>query len=208
MEIHNPSSAELKLKLFHMPNVANSGLAAKRVNLEGGDDALSIGENMKEIVDLESFKAALNNLREAMVAALPWNRSISAIAGFLQNNCYLQEELGSNSKRAAILTEFVDYVLGRNALNWQNKQVFLTADALQHVWSSWKGKQAGLLMGKFESKKKPINDICGRFNRGVCPDQGASECVTSTGLKLRHVCSQFVGPNQKCGQQHARKDHK
>lgn len=90
MEIHNPSSAELKLKLFHMPNVANSGMTAKKVSLDGGEDGLSIGDSLREIADLESFRAALNNAREAMLSALPWNRSISAVAGFFQNNCYLQ----------------------------------------------------------------------------------------------------------------------
>ena len=125
LEIHNPASQELKLKLFHLPNVANSSMQAKRVNLDGGEEGLSIGESMKEIADLDGFKMALNTAREAMASALPWNRSISAVVGLMLNTNYMQEDLGGNLKRAAVLTEFTDYVLGRNALNWENGQAFL-----------------------------------------------------------------------------------
>ena len=43
---------------------------------------------------------------------------------------YMVEDLGGNSKRAAILLEFTDYVFGRNALNWENNQSFLSTDKL------------------------------------------------------------------------------
>ena len=109
MEIHNPASQDLKFKWFHLPNVANSGLSSKKS--EGEDDSI------KEIADLDSFKMALNTAREAMASALPWNRSVSAIVGLMQNTNYLQEDLGGNPRRAAVLTEFVDYVFGRNGLN-------------------------------------------------------------------------------------------
>lgn len=71
LELHNPSSLDLKMRLFHMPNVANSGMSARRVNLDSGEDALNIGESLKEIVDLDGYRAALNTAREAMLAALP-----------------------------------------------------------------------------------------------------------------------------------------
>ena len=70
MEIHNPASQEMKLKFFHLPNVANSGLSSKKTEeVEGGD-------SLREIADLESYKVALNTAREAMASALPWNRSV------------------------------------------------------------------------------------------------------------------------------------
>ena len=65
-----------------------------------------------------------------MTTALPWNRSIGAIVGLMVNTNYLQEDIGGNPKRAAILAEFTDYILGRNALNWENCQSFLTTDEL------------------------------------------------------------------------------
>ena len=98
-ELHNPASQELKLKWFHLPNVGSSSSSSKKGEGEEG------GENLKEIADLDSFKVALNTAREALASALPWNRSISAIVGLMVNTGYLQEDLGGNSKRAAILTE-------------------------------------------------------------------------------------------------------
>ena len=64
------ASQEMKLKFFHLPNVANSGLSSKKTEeVEGGD-------SLREIADLESYKVALNTAREAMASALPWNRSV------------------------------------------------------------------------------------------------------------------------------------
>ena len=38
LELHNPASQELKLKFFHLPNVANSGLSSKKTDEEEGGD--------------------------------------------------------------------------------------------------------------------------------------------------------------------------
>ena len=64
---------------------------------------------------MAGFKSALHIAGEAMHSALPWNRSISALQGFMVNSNYCQADLGQNTRRAAILTEFSDYVFGRNA---------------------------------------------------------------------------------------------
>ena len=93
-----------------MPNVGNGAASSKKTDEDSG-------ENLKEIADLESFRVALNTAREAMTSALPWNRSISALVGLMMNTNYLSEDLGGNPKRAAILTEFTDYVFSRNGLN-------------------------------------------------------------------------------------------
>ena len=87
LELHNPASQELKLKMFHLPNVGVSGPSGKR-SLDGEE-----GESFKEIADLDSFKAALNTSREAMTSALPWNRSVGAIVGLMVNSGYMQEDL-------------------------------------------------------------------------------------------------------------------
>jgi hypothetical protein len=111
--IHNPSSAELRLKLFHLPNVGGATTPGRRISLDECDSAISIGETMKEIADMDAYRAALNTAREAMAAALPWNRSISAICGFMQNSNCCAADLAQNNKRAAILTEFTDYCFNR-----------------------------------------------------------------------------------------------
>ena len=53
LEIHNPASQELKLKLFHMPNMG--GTTSKKQEGESG------GESLKEIGDLDSFKIYLKD---------------------------------------------------------------------------------------------------------------------------------------------------
>jgi len=217
LEIHNPSSTDLKVKLFHMPNVGGGGAAAKRVSVEDDSGAISIGEDMKEVPDLEGLKSALNAMREAMAAALPWNKSVGAIVGFLTNTNFCFVDLTGNPKRAAVLTEFIDYVLGRNALNWLNCQPFLTADDLSHVWATWKAKRSSLFTTVPEKKSKPSaqparvkDDICRKYNSpGGCPSK-PEDCKTYYGTKLRHVCNVYLtgGRGKKCEQTHPRKDHK
>lgn len=214
LEIHNPSSQDLKLKLFHLPNVGNNSLSAKKVNLQDGDEALSIGESLKEIADMESLRSALNNAREAQAVALPWNRSIAAVVGFMLNSNYLSADLQGNPKRAAITTEFIDYIFGRNALNWQNIHPFITSDEMAHIWANWKGRRASLFSGRFNqtNKKqhpKEKSNICRRFNYGDCPNQKEAECKTQYGFRLKHVCS-FVdkATGKVCEEKHSKKDHK
>jgi hypothetical protein len=111
--IHNPSSADLRLKLFHMPNVGGAATPGRKISLDECDNEISIGDTMREIADMDAYKAALNTAREAMAAALPWNKSVSAICGFMQNTNYCGSDLAQNNKRAAILTEFTDYCFSR-----------------------------------------------------------------------------------------------
>ena len=208
-ELHNPASQEIKLKWFHLPNVGSGGSSGKRGEGE------EVGENFKEIADLESFKVALNTAREAQTSALPWNRSISAIVGLMINTGYLQEDLSGNSKRAAILTEFVDYVFSRNALNWENHQPFLSTDELTHVWSNWKGKRGISSAGpksyekqkKDGDKKKSAADICKFWNAKGCKQQKDKECKTPFGRVLRHVCNKYLAGGKVCQKDHCRVDH-
>jgi len=220
LELHNPGSIELKLKHFYMPNVGSCASTGKRVSVEDGSDAINIGDNMKEIADMEGFRSALNAAREAMTSALPWNRSISAILGFMNNNNYCQADLQGNGCRASILTEFVDYIFSRNAMNWSNNQAFLTTDELSHVWSTWKGKRAFSIMASASDKgnrekpaktaKKEKDDICRKYNTPQgCPAK-EEDCRTVFGLKLRHVCSSFLAgqKGKKCEKNHTRMEHK
>ena len=210
MEIHNPASQDLKLKWFHLPNVANSGLTSKKAE---GEES---GESIKEIADLDSFKMALNTAREAMASALPWNRSISAIVGFMHNTNFLQEELGGNPKRAAVLTEFVDYTFGRNGLNWENNQPFLTTDELAHVWGNWRSKR-GITAKSTESKskkekdsssmKKLQADVCRLYNTKTCKSQNDKECKTPWGKTLKHICNKYIPGGKMCLIDHSRADH-
>jgi len=210
--LHNPSSGDLKIKMFYLPNVTCGGLSAKRVSMEDGDDALAIGDNLKEIADFDGYRSALHTLREAMQSVMPWNRSVGALMGFMTNTNYLQEDLRANPRRAAILSEFTDHVLARNALNYTNNQGFLTAEELAHAWSQWRGKRATYFQNRREektwNKSKAKSDICRRYNAGVCPKQADKECKSYFGSTLRHVCNKFAGQGKFCEKDHPRTQHK
>ena len=210
MELHNPASQELRLKLFHMPNMGGSGSSSKK---QEGEESM---ESLKEIGDLESYKIALNTAREAMASALPWNRSISALVGLMSNTNYLAEELAGNSRRAAILTEFTDYIFGRNGLQWENNQPFLSTDELGHVWSNWRTKRgiSNKTQEKKErkdtsggDKKKILSEICRLYNAKTCKHQNDKDCKSSWGKTLKHVCNKFVGAGRVCQKDHPRADH-
>jgi hypothetical protein len=158
---------------------------------------VSIGESLRKIADMDAFRAALNTAREAMAVALPWNRSISAIAGFMLNSNFCSADLLSNKNRAAILTEFVDYAFQRNALNWENRQPFLSTNDLANTWAAWKAKRAAIFTTsnpgqgkkKEEPKKGVKDDICRKYNTAAgCPN-AATDCKTYYGFKLHHVCN-------------------
>jgi len=225
LELHNPGSTELKLKHFYMPNVGSAASAGKRVSVEDGSDAINIGDSMKEIADMEGLRSALNAAREAMCSVMPWNRSISAILGFFCNNNFCQADLQGNIRRAAILAEFVDYVLSRNAMNWSNSLAFLTTDDLTHVWNTWRSKRTYSIMSSVLDKssressrgppskfprKQEKDDICRQYNSTQgCPKK-TEDCKTPFGFKLRHVCNVFLqgGKGKRCEKDHPRKDHK
>ncbi len=61
----------LNLKFFHMGNVGGGAAASKRLCLEDDSAAFTVGDSLKEIMDLEEFKRALSTAREAMSYALP-----------------------------------------------------------------------------------------------------------------------------------------
>lgn len=212
LEIHNPSSQELRIKQFYLPNVAGASLSAKKFSSEGGEE-ICIGESLREINDLEGFRGALNAMREAMASALPWNRSVGAIAGFMCNTNFLQNDLSNNPKRAAILAEFTDHILGRNALNWENCHSFITADEMAHIWSNWKGKRTALFTTKEKQEKKvkpphhPRTDACKNYNLKKCPKQADKECVSFLGMKFKHICNKYLPGGGVCGKDHPRLDH-
>jgi hypothetical protein len=217
-EIHRPGSPDLKLKLFSLLNVGSSSLSTKKVNVADEEGSISVGDSWKEIGDLEQLRSALHSLHEAMAWALPWNKSISAIVGFMNVTAYGSAELAGNPKRAAILADFIDHVLSRNALNWENRKPFLSTDDIAHVWVTYKGsrhalfaasnqKKSGAEKGK-KDKEKEKDYICRKYNSPAgCPLK-PEDCKTFYGIKLKHVCNVITAGGKKCEQNHPRAEHK
>jgi hypothetical protein len=214
-EIHRPGSADLKLKLFSLVNVGSSSLSTKKVSVADDEGAISVGDSWREIGDLEQFRAALHSLHEAMAWALPWNKSISALVGFMNVSAFGSADLGGNPRRAAILADFVDHILSRNALNWDNRKPFLSTDEIAHVWVTYKGSRHALFAasnkkgGDQKSKKDKEKDyICRKYNSpSGCPHK-PEDCKTYYGIKLKHVCNVITAGGKKCEQPHPRSEHK
>jgi hypothetical protein len=105
--------------------------ATKRLSLADGDRSVTIGDNMKEVSDLNEMRLAVRAMCRTAQLVMPWNMAYNAIDGFLHNRNYAFAELTGRSNRAAILTAFVNYVLGLNAAAWVQKEDFLTSGEIR-----------------------------------------------------------------------------
>ena len=110
---------------------------------------------------------------------------------------------------------FVDYVFGRNALNWENQQGFLSTNELSHVRNNWRTKRGisnkSVEKGKKEKgvdlKKKLQADVCRLFNTKTCKFQNDKECKSPWGKSLRHACNKYLPGDKICLKEHSRMDH-
>jgi hypothetical protein len=72
VEIHNPASTSLSLKMFSSANMGSATAGTKRLTLADGEAAINVGEHLKEIVHMEELKHAIHAAGRAMAMALPW----------------------------------------------------------------------------------------------------------------------------------------
>lgn len=135
--LHNPGSRNINLNMFSPINMSTSESTARKFTLADNDGSVCIGENLKEIIDMDTFYRAIRALCAAGRLAMPWNYSFAAIEGFLQASNYGGIELANRPDRAAVLVRFVNYVLGVNAVNYQQKEPFLNTGDLLKEFSSW-----------------------------------------------------------------------
>jgi hypothetical protein len=118
VELHNPSSSKLALKLFSINNCsAKSGRTNSNNHGDLDDD------NINELGEL---KLALRTLRTAASFVHPWNYSFQAIEGLMHQTQFCQADLPGVDKRASLLCQFIDYCLGQNADRWRDAEPFLT----------------------------------------------------------------------------------
>ncbi len=200
LEIYNPSSTDLKLKLFNINSVSSSSKYKE-------DDDFS------ELADL---KLAMRALKAAMKHVMPWNFSIDALDGFLEQTFYCHAETAQLEKRAQVLTQFIDYVLGQNAELWRDEQPFMTCGDLKAAWASFFGLRGRSAPKKKEKEtkrppqKKSIghkgDGVCWNFNEGRCL-KAAGDCKTCSGRELKHICNYIPDkskPEEMCGKDHMR----
>lgn len=222
--IHDPGNSNLSLRFFSINN------CGRRASTKLGD---SEDDGLAEVAELGEFKTAVRVLKEAMSFVHPWNKSISAIEGFLMQTNFCASSLENVEKRAQILTQFVDYVLRENSNRWKGHEVFVTVGELKGVWESFFGSRpqsqltkaaksgppqaagSGLQQASPKQGFKPnkwgvppglfLEDICVMWNLGKCVKPPGS-CMTKTGRNLRHICNHRPDPNNParyCGMSHA-----
>jgi len=136
-ELGNPGSMNLCLKQFSPHNIGTSSGYTRRFSLAEGEAANNVGDDLKEISDMDSFDFAMRAMCHAARMAMPWNYSFLALDGFLRNSKYGKVELAGCANKVTELVNFVNHVLGLNAQNWIAKEPFLSAQDLKGELDMW-----------------------------------------------------------------------
>ena len=123
VELHNPASPFLSIKMFSMNSCVSKSKSA---------DA-----DIPDLEDLSEFKAALRVLRGAMSFVHPWNRSIDALENFFIQSRFCSSDLAGSDKQALHLSQFTDYILVENASRWRGMETFLDTRSLRNTWSDF-----------------------------------------------------------------------
>ena len=200
VEIHNPSSPNLSIKMFSMGGCTSRS---------------SKDEEFPDLEDLSELKAAIRVLRGAMVFVHPWNRSVDALESFLNQTSYCAKDLVGLDRQTQLLCQFVDYVLGENACRWRGMEPFLNTRDLRNTWEDFLGQKSSSFSKKsgnqnqqqkqnqnqqkqttgqntLPSQKLGVpaflfkDDICVMWNLGKCLRAPGSSKTMKT-LNLRHV---------------------
>jgi hypothetical protein len=214
VELANPASTKLSLKLFNINNCARRPSGKKHDEDE---------QSLQDITELGEFQLALRTLRTAASFVMPWNHSFTALENFIINSKFCKEDLTEIDNKAQVLTQFCDYVFQENANRWRDSDPFLSTGELKNTWnaffsarpqSSFTRKDAqkqNQAQKKFARpnvgfKKLPFIDVCYNWNKGTCNKQPGT-CFSSRGIPLRHVCDHRTDPTNlavHCGQNHKR----
>jgi hypothetical protein len=228
IELANPASTKMALRLFNINNVGSR---------TSGSKSAKNGNDMDDIGELGEFKLALRTLRTAAQFVCPWNFSYLAIENFMIQNDFCKTELTGTENPAATLTQFVDYILHENANRWRDAEGFISTGEMKTFWLSFSSARPRVLLKKKEthsnfqsnsSGKKhgnqskqnglvfsklpfhhprlnmPFTDTCRAWNLGKC-SKAAGACATPKGTQLKHVCnwSDLSNPNATvCGLNH------
>jgi hypothetical protein len=216
--LHDPGHSGLSLRLFSINN------CGRRVNTKvGGSDE----DGLVDVEELGELKTALRVLREAMAMVHPWNKSVTALEGFLLQNNFCSSCLEGVENKAKLLNQFIDYVLRENSNRWKGQENFLSVGDLKGTWESYFGSRPQSLLvkkrtvvqastvqssgaaaqksAKFIPRIMFQDDICVMWNMGRCM-KAPGQCATRNGRFLRHICNHRPNPNDParfCGLSHA-----
>jgi hypothetical protein len=128
VELHNPSSCKISLRMFSI-NICSATAGSSK--MEGKEGYLD------DIVELGDFKLTLRALSVAASFAVPWNMSYLALENFLLPSNFCSADFGPAENQALCLTQFVDYVLGKNSNRWRDSEPFHTTGDLKATWDTF-----------------------------------------------------------------------
>jgi hypothetical protein len=166
IEAHNPGSQNLCLKQFSPENLSTTAGAARKFTLADDDGAISVGEHMKEITEMNTLQHAMRALCGLTRIIMPWNFSFEAIHGFLFATNFGLPELKDDPLRVQKLVRFINYVLGVNAAAWQREEPFLTCGNLKQEFGTWLQCQASGALVPAVATPSPQPQFYKQNNRG------------------------------------------
>jgi hypothetical protein len=215
IELHNPASAKISLRMFSINNCGARAIPGK--------PGASPDGHLADIVELGEFKSALRAMRAAASFVRPWDFSFLALESFLLQSNFCNADLAGLDKQAVILTQFVDYILSENSNKYQDGEPFLSTGSLKASWDAFFGARPQAAIGgrhnnrsfkEKSSQRKPDSgparflNICFAWNKGLCLKSPES-CTSKRGTPLKHVCNFLPDPSkpdQVCGKDHQCKD--
>jgi hypothetical protein len=171
-EMHNPGSVHNTLKLYSSSNMGSSTGGTRRLTLADNDNTVSIGDNMREVTDLNELKLAVRAMCRTAQLVLPWNMAYNAIDGFLHSSNYAYTELNGRANRAQLLTDFINYVLGLNAAAWVQKEDFLSSGEIKTIWGEWFGSRPASLLAVATTAQGSSGGGRGGGGQGVAGGRG------------------------------------
>jgi len=124
VELHDPSSSKLSIKMFAMNSNGFSGKQGK-------------DKEFPDMEDLSELRTAIRVLRGALQMVHPWNHSVNALESFLFQSNFCASDLAGQDKQVNTLVKFIDYVLAENANRWRDKEVFLSTRDIRGVWKDF-----------------------------------------------------------------------
>lgn len=150
VELHNPSSNSISIKMFSMGSSSSSSMS-KGKNSQDSD--------IPDMEDLSELKNAVRVLKGAMHTVHPWNRSVDAIESFLVATNYCSTELSSLNNQVSALTKFIDYILSENANRWRDMEIFLTTREIRLTWADFASQKLTSMSQKGVSNKNGSKQV-------------------------------------------------
>ena len=169
--IHNPGTDDISIKMFAVANVMHARMGARTITATGADQ-FETQDSWKELADIQELKNAFRNLRKAVTMIRPWDYSVEVLETWLFSNIWFQEEL-KGVKKAALVSDFIDYVLHENARNWAQEAAYLSAAEIQTHWLSfWCSRKSSAPRYPQEGDGKENKFPRGKGDRDNKPQRG------------------------------------